>query len=118
VPAAAIVLAHVDRAPDPGLHADLAAAGAYLGYDGWARYREWPDSVLVACVARAIELGAAERILLGGDVARRSRYIAYGGMPGLAYLGHRALPALRAEVGEAAVRAMLVDNPARLLGRF
>ncbi|HEV7624128.1 MAG TPA: aryldialkylphosphatase [Amnibacterium sp.] len=118
VPASAIVLAHVDRAPDPVLHAELAAAGAYLGYDGWARYREWPDSVIVACVTRAIELGAGERVLLGGDVARRTRYVAYGGMPGLAYLGRRAVPALRAEIGEAALRTMLVDNPARLLARF
>jgi phosphotriesterase-related protein len=118
VPASAVVLAHADRAPDPVLHADLAAAGAYLGYDGWARYREWPDSMLVACAARAIELGAGERILLGGDVARRTRYVAYGGMPGLSYLGRRAVPALRAEIGDAGVRTVLVDNPARLLGRF
>ena len=31
VPAAATVLAHIDRNPDPGLHAEIAAAGAYLG---------------------------------------------------------------------------------------
>lgn len=37
VPADRIVLAHVDRNPDPGLHAELAATGAYLGYDGAAR---------------------------------------------------------------------------------
>ena len=33
----AVLLAHIDRNPDPGLHAELAAAGAYLGYDGFAR---------------------------------------------------------------------------------
>ena len=32
----AVVLAHVDRNPDPVLHAELAAAGCYLGYDGFA----------------------------------------------------------------------------------
>ncbi|MER5393298.1 phosphotriesterase, partial [Saccharopolyspora sp. NPDC002686] len=37
-----VVLAHADRNPDPGLHAELCAAGAYLGYDGIARHRDWP----------------------------------------------------------------------------
>ena len=92
VPASAVALAHVDRNPDPGLHAELAAAGAYLGYDGFARTQRWPDSVLLECLERSAERGAAERILIGGDVARRTRYRAYGGMPGLAYLGERVLP--------------------------
>jgi phosphotriesterase-related protein len=118
VPADAVVLAHVDRNPDPVLHADLASAGAYLGYDTFARAREQPDSTIVACAARAVELGARERILLGGDVARRSRYIAYGGMPGLEYLGRRAVPLVAAAVGEEVLRDLLVENPARLLGRF
>ena len=53
--------AHVDRNPDPGLHAELAAAGAYLGYDGFARIRDWPDSMLIDCVVRSAELGATDR---------------------------------------------------------
>ena len=32
----AVLLAHIDRNPDPGVHPELAA-GAYLGYDGFAR---------------------------------------------------------------------------------
>jgi phosphotriesterase-related protein len=118
VPADAVVLAHVDRNPDPVLHADLAAAGAYLGYDTFARAREQPDTTIVACAARAVELGARERILLGGDVARRSRYVAYGGMPGLEYLGRRAVPLMAAAVGEDVLHDLLVANPARLLARF
>ena len=61
VPASAVALAHVDRNPDPGLHAELAAAGAYLGYDGFARSQRWPDSVLLDCLERSAERGAAER---------------------------------------------------------
>jgi phosphotriesterase-related protein len=110
----AVVLAHIDRNPDPGLHADLAATGAYLGYDGFARSRNWPDSVLIDCLIRAAELGARDRLLLGGDVARRSRYAAYGGRPGLAYLGDRVIPRLMAGHAEL-VHAALVTNPARFL---
>lgn len=118
VPSSAVVLAHIDRNPDPFLHADLAAAGAYLGYDGFARTRNWPDSMLIDCAVRAAQMGAAERIVIGGDVARRSRYIAYGGMPGLEYLGSRAIPALGAAAGAELAAMFLSDNPARLLARF
>ena len=110
-----VVLAHIDRNPDPGLHAELAAAGVYLGYDGMARTRTWPDSVLLDCLLRVVDLGGAERILLGGDVARRGRYVAYGGMPGLAYLPARFLPRLERDGGADLIRMVLVDNPARLL---
>lgn len=115
VPASGVVLAHADRNPDPGLHAELAAAGAYLGYDGFARTQRWPDAVIIDCLRAAAERGAGERILLGGDVARRSRYRGYGGMPGLAYLGERVLPRLEQETSADLVHQMLVTNPAHWL---
>ncbi len=116
VPADAVCLAHVDRNPDPGLHAELAGAGAYLGYDGWARSQRWPDAVLLDCLLAAARRGAGERLLVGGDVARATRYRAYGGMPGLAYVGERVLPRLQREADPALVQAVLVTNPARWLG--
>lgn len=116
VPASRVVLAHIDRNPDPGLHAELAAAGAYLGYDGFGRHRNGPDSVLIDCLLAAAEAGAASKIVLGGDVARSSRYPAYGGMPGLARLGERVLPRLEAAAGTALFHALLITNPADLLG--
>ena len=118
VPADAVVLAHIDRNPDPGLHAELASTGAYLGYDGVARTKSWPDSVVLDALVRAAERGAADRILLGGDVARSTRYVAYGGMPGLAYLADRFLPRLAAASSADLVEQILVRNPARWLARF
>ena len=110
------MLAHVDRNPDPGLHAELAAAGAYLGYDGMARVKYWPDSVLLDCLVRVATLGGADRLLLGGDVARRTAFRSYGGLPGMAYLPRRFIPRLTEMGGEDLVRRILVDNPARFLG--
>lgn len=110
-----VALAHVDRNPDPGLHADLAARGAYLGYDGAARHQRWPDSDLLDCMAAVIAAGRGDRLLLGGDVARRTRYVSYGGLPGLAYLFDRFVPRVRERVGAAATATVLVDNPARWL---
>jgi predicted metal-dependent phosphotriesterase family hydrolase len=42
-----VVFAHIDRNLDPGLHAELTLAGAYLGYDGMARHREAPDEAII-----------------------------------------------------------------------
>jgi 5-phospho-D-xylono-1,4-lactonase len=114
VPAGAVCLAHVDRNPDAGLHAELAVAGAYLGYDGWARSQRWPDSVLLDCLLAAAEQGAAGRILLGGDVARATRYRAYGGMPGLAYVGERVVPRLQ-RIAPQLAQIVLRRNPASWL---
>ena len=110
-----ILLAHADRDPDPDLHSELMARGAFLGYDGTARPRTRSDAELLELTARTVTAGP-NRIVLGADVARSSRYIAYGGMPGLQYLGDRYLPRLRERIGEDAVRTMLVDNAAAYLG--
>ena len=115
VPSDRVILAHADRDPDPGLHASLAARGAYLGYDGMARPRTRSDAELLALTEAVTAAGHADRVLLGGDVARATHYLAYGGMPGLEYLGRRYLPRLRERIGAAAVELMTTVNPARVL---
>lgn len=115
VPHDRVLLAHVDRNPDPGFHTELAAAGAYLGYDGMARYKYFPDSMLLDCLVKVAYDGGAERLMLGGDVARRSSFHSYGGMPGLAYLPKRFIPRLLQRTGQDLVDRILVTNPARFL---
>lgn len=115
IPADRVALAHADRNPDPGYHAELAARGACLGYDGMARPKYWPDSVLLECLLAVAAAGHADRLLIGGDVARRSSFRAYGGLPGMDYLPRRFLPRLRAAGGDELVSRILVHNPARLL---
>jgi len=110
-----VVLAHVDRNPDAGLHVELASRGAFLGYDGPARARSATDATILRCLAEVAAAGHADSVLLGGDVARASRYVSYGGMPGLGYLGRRFVPRLRALVGDDVTDRVLESNPQRWL---
>jgi hypothetical protein len=74
VPPHRVMLSHVDRNPDPGLHEELAAAGAYIGYDGMARANYWPDSALPDCLLQVAARGGAERIVLGSNMHGGPRF--------------------------------------------
>jgi 5-phospho-D-xylono-1,4-lactonase len=113
VPAERVILAHVDRNPDAGEHAETAAMGAWLQLDGPGRTKYWPDSTILALIDELAERGHAERLLLGGDTGRRSMMRAYGGGPGLDYVFARFKPRLERELGTELSERILVDNPAR-----
>lgn len=113
VPPTSVVLAHLDRNPDPGEHAETAAGGAWLQLDGPGRTKYWPDSTILGLIADLAERGHADRLLLGGDTGRRSMMRAYGGGPGLDYLFARFKPRLERELGRELSEQIFVANPAR-----
>jgi 5-phospho-D-xylono-1,4-lactonase len=113
VPAGSVVLAHLDRNPDPGEHAETAAAGAWLQFDGPGRTKYHPDSTILALIGELAERGHADRMLLGGDTGRRSSFRAYGGGPGLDYVFARFKPRLERELGTELADRIFVANPAR-----
>jgi phosphotriesterase-related protein len=108
-----VILAHIDRNPDAGEHAETAATGATLQLDGPGRTKYWPDSTILQLIADLAELGHAGRLLLGGDVGRRGMLRAYGGGPGLDYVFARFKPRLERELGDALSEQIFVTNPAR-----
>lgn len=110
-----VLLAHQDRNPDPGLHAELAARGAFLGYDTVGRTKYHSDSMVHDLVAAMMVRGCTHKILLGTDVGRRSMLRAYGGGPGMDVLGRVFVPRLLKKCGEAIVNRILTENPARYL---
>ncbi len=108
-----VVLAHLDRNPDAGEHAETAAAGAWLQLDGPGRAKYWPDSTVLRLIDDLAERDHARRILVGGDTGRRSMMRAYGGGPGLDYVFASFKPRLERELGAELARLIFVANPSR-----
>ena len=113
VAAGSIVLAHVDRNPDAGEHAETASTGAWLQLDGPGRTKYWPDSTILGLIADLAERGFSSQLLVGGDTGRASTMRAYGGGPGLDYVFARFKPRLERELGVELSEQIFVANPAR-----
>lgn len=109
----AIVVAHLDRNPDPGLHRAVAEAGVFLQYDGPGRAKYHPDSAILALIEAVASAGHDDQLLLGGDTPRRSHLVSAGGGPGMAYPFATFLPRLRRELGDAIADRITIANPAR-----
>lgn len=115
-------LVHLTRNPDPWLFEQVAAAGAYLCFDGFSKIKYFPEHVRVEMIVALLEAGHLDRILVGGDLARRSDTNAYTGGPGLGYIAGVWLPAFRDRLSrrgysgervDEIVEAIFIGNPAR-----
>jgi len=117
VPPDRIVVSHIgDRIGFDPL-ARVAQTGVYLSIDniGYVGGGYPPDAVRARNTARLVNAGHGGQVLLSGDTCTRGMLTAYDG-PGYGRVLTAFVPLLRTEgVGEAAIHAMLVDNPARAL---
>jgi phosphotriesterase-related protein len=126
VPPERVILGHLDSSwdEDVKLHQEIAHRGAYVEYDVWGwNDLYWParrdgflhDARRIELVERMLEAGCGERLLLSHDICTRHRLRTWGGH-GYAYLPGFGREMLRAHgIGEPALRALMVDNPARAL---
>lgn len=121
VPADRMVMGHLDQVQDLDYHRAVAARGVFLEYDALGRENHvedlWfgSDEWRVASLATLVREGYADQIVLAQDMAFKTDFHRWGG-PGLAHVLTSIVPTLREEgVPDAAIRAMLVDNPRRIL---
>jgi predicted metal-dependent phosphotriesterase family hydrolase len=91
----AVLVSHVDRNHDTGLHRALAATGCYVVYDGPSRSKYHEPEDVAGLIGAAVEAGGADRVLLGMDLALRPYRTSYGGSPGLGWLPGSFVPLLR-----------------------
>jgi len=111
-----VLICHLDRNPDLFLHKEVLARGAFLEYDTPSRFKYQPESIVIVLMRSLIEAGYGDRLMLGGDMARRSYLKAYGGGPGFEYLLTEFTPRLvREGFTEEDLRLIWEENPRRWL---
>lgn len=111
LPVEQIILAHMDRNPDPARHIELLERRVMLVYDTIGRTKYHPDSVRIDLIEAVCAAGHADQILLGLDIGRASTLHVNGGY-GLRYLMDDFVPRVSERIGEEATQRLLVDNAA------
>ncbi|MFI7667799.1 phosphotriesterase [Nocardia sp. NPDC049526] len=112
VPPQRVILGHLHRFPDSSIHRQVAAAGAFVGFEGPSRAHHTVDWRLFDNIAALVESGHTDRILLGGDTVTASARSTADG-PGMAYLLHTLRPRIERELGLEIATAVFTTNPAR-----
>ncbi len=111
-----LVLCHMDKRPDTGLHKELARLGVLLEYDTFYRPKYNPPANLWPLIERMVGAGLSDRVALATDMAKVELYHFIGGGAGLASLPGEIQDQLN-EKGfpETARKQMLGGNIARRL---
>jgi len=111
-----LVLCHMDKRPDPGLHAELARFGAILEYDTFYRPKYQPESRLWTLIGQMVEAGLSDHVALATDMAESAMYATIGNGPGLASLPGEIKHRLAGlGISERSIQQMLGGNIARRL---
>ncbi|WP_019926359.1 phosphotriesterase [Nocardia sp. BMG111209] len=112
MPPESVILGHLHRFPDTRIHREVAAAGAYVQFDGPSRVHHATDWRLLDSIAALVDAGHADRILLGADTVTPSMR-ATGAGPGMPFLVGGLRARITRELGDDVATAVFVANPAR-----
>lgn len=115
-----VVLGHSGDSTDEDYLTRLADAGCYLGMDRFGLDVLLDFDQRVGTVARLVELGYAEHLVLSHDASCHNDWLPSEQLPAVApnwhyqHITNDVLPALRERgVSDKQIRTMLVDNPRR-----
>ena len=78
-----LVICHIDKRPDPGLHIELAKAGYLLEYDTFFRPKYQPDENLWPLLSKMVNAGLYKSIAVATDLADSAMWNSMGEGPGL-----------------------------------
>lgn len=119
-----VCIGHMDRNPDLWLYREILKNGVYLGIDQISKVKYQTEEIRIELIIELIRAGYGKRLLLGGDLARRSYLKAFGGGPGFEYIPGQFLPRLARQMRESgftgretenAVRDLAFNNPREYL---
>jgi predicted metal-dependent phosphotriesterase family hydrolase len=113
-----LVLCHMDKRPDRGLHETLAQAGIGLEYDTFFRAKYQPDQYLWPLLERMVSDGWAGQVMLATDMGDPSLWSRLGNGPGLTALPTQVKARLhRMGMDATTIEALLGGNVAQRLAR-
>ena len=110
-----IIIGHLDRLLDTGYHEAVLRTGAYVSYDQVGKPKYATDEQRAEALAALVARGHGAKLLISGDLGRKSYWSVYGGKPGFDYIPKTFLSMLCAAgltTGQA--EALVADNPSRV----
>lgn len=118
-PLTRLILCHIDKRPDFGLHSELARAGVTLEYDTFYRTKYRPEQHLWPLLERMVAAGLAGRVVIATDMAEAAMWTRLGGQPGQKAFTGQILPRLQAlGLPEEIIDQLMGRNIARLLATW
>ncbi len=120
-----VIMGHLDRTVfEFGALQGIAASGCYLEWDLFGNEGSYyplaeldmpSDAQRLDFIQRAADAGYADRIVMGHDIATKHRLVRYGGH-GYGHILENIVPKMRRKgFSEDTIRAITVENPARIL---
>ena len=111
-----LVLCHMDKRPDFGLHSEIARFGTLLEYDTFFRPKYEPETRLWPLLFDMLAYGFDDSIALATDMAEKEMYTSIGKGPGLASLPREISARLsRANQSDDVIRQLIGGNISRRL---
>ncbi len=115
-----LIVCHVDKRTDFGLHVELAKTGVLLEYDTFFRPQYDPEQNVWPLLQKMLAAGFEDQLVLATDMAESSLWKNYAGGPGLVGLLERIKPRLESICGRGSstITKLLGKNVARTLAAF
>lgn len=111
-----VAFAHLDQNLDFEYLESIAQRGAIIMFDGPSKIKYTTDEQRILMLNRLIDAGHLDRLLISGDMGRRSYLKGYGGGPGFEYILNHFIPRLRSNGwDDAMVDKVFIRNPAAWL---
>jgi 5-phospho-D-xylono-1,4-lactonase len=108
-----VLLGHLDLNPDIAYLREVAATGAYMGFDQFSKAKYLADERRIELVEELVSQGYGAQIILSHDLARRSDLRGYGGKPGFRHIPQTIRPNLISRGFDAELVADLCGHNAR-----
>jgi phosphotriesterase-related protein len=118
IPPERMLIGHLDRGLSDTVYLEIARTGVYLGFDQIGKEKYWPDSERIRVIKLLLSADYAHRILLSGDMARKTNWTSYGAGcgPGLVYIPTKFREdLLKAGIPGDIAHQIMEANPSRFL---